>query len=668
MTARCLAGSALILVIALLRLALRRHLPRGTFLVLWYVALARLLLPVTWPSALSVYSLLSRPAPAVSAPVATHPAMPAALPTLPASPAAAPAAAVSVSPWTVVWVVGSALLALWFLTAYLRCRRRFAAATPVEDPAFAAWLEAHPLRRRLSIRYTKQVDAPLTYGLLRPVILLPAGTAWGDGMALVLAHELVHIRRFDGLAKLAMAAALCLYWWSPAVWLLYILAGRDLELSCDEAVLRAAPSDIRRRYAEALLSMEAQKSGLAPALHSRFGGCALRERIVSIMKYKKTTVFAVVLAAALVAGVTTALATSPRAADPRAETESAPAAQSFTYAPVWMQPGTEIVYNDDLSYTILEGGELTEADIAGREDIAAVGLTSDAEEMRVWPGCKAEYDLHGFIENIYFPVPGHPGEFQLEDPDREAHRAQAEPAAAVTDAESQPSQLLAVRRDDEANYAPEEWAEILRQVEQGEVQFFDTREQELAYARLISFETPDYRFRTVAGFNADLVPDRDALGRRLEDYTLVRDAGAQDDFLNGPLWQSLSECYGDYMEPSEPYFRYVTASQPAEDDFFASATFRIDYTLPDPDAVTVGDRYDALEAARSALEDYFGALGRDGFSDSGLPQRMQTWCDAYAAEAQPDAIPMTITLDRLEGSVGGQEFLYEGTESAIYVK
>ncbi|MCI8526067.1 MAG: M56 family metallopeptidase [Oscillospiraceae bacterium] len=546
---RCLAGSVLVGVTALLRAALRRRLPRGTFVVLWWVALARLLLPAACPSALSVYALLAHADPAaVSLPAAGLPAVPAALPAITGGAEAAAQTASALSPWAVVWAAGSALTALWFLTAYVRCRRRFAASVPAEDPALRRWLEAHRLRRPLSIRQSGTVDAPLTYGLLRPVILLPAAAQWDGGMDFVLAHELVHIRRFDGLARLALAAALCLYWWNPAVWLLYVLAGRDLELSCDEAVVRGAGGDIRRAYAQVLISMEARKSGLSPALYSRFGGSAMEERIVSIMKYKKATVLSLLLAVLLVAGVTTAFATSPRTA----------------------------------------------------------GAAS----------------------------------------------------AAPRDGESTPAALVSVSRGDEQSYTPGQWAEIQEQVRAGEVLLFDTKEAELAYAALSAFETPDYRSQTVAAFNTALVPDRDALGQRLDDYILVRDAGVTNEFLARTLWQSLSERYGDYLEPDEPYFCPVYLMQPEREDAFAAADVYLFYTLPDPSAVTVGERDDALRNIRMALQTYFDGLTDEELADSGLPQRMQAQCTALCGRFAPAGMPMTAELYRLEGSIGGEEILF----------
>lgn len=89
--------------------------------------------------------------------------------------------------------------------------------------------------------------------------------------------------------------------------------------------------------------------------------------------------------------------------------------QSTVYIPKWMQPNTIIIYDSALNYAFVRGGELTAADKVGRVDIAAVGETST---MVAQPNIKVEYDIHGFIQNIYYPVPGQPGEYQLSNPIR----------------------------------------------------------------------------------------------------------------------------------------------------------------------------------------------------------------------------------------------------------
>jgi len=86
------------------------------------------------------------------------------------------------------------------------------------------------------------------------------------------------------------------------------------------------------------------------------------------------------------------------------------------YIPLWMKPYSVIVYDADGKPAIVEGGKLSAEDIAGRKDIAAVGFTDTSDEMLVTPNTKVEYDLHGFIQNIYYLVPGTTSQYQLSNP------------------------------------------------------------------------------------------------------------------------------------------------------------------------------------------------------------------------------------------------------------
>ena len=127
---------------------------------------------------------------------------------------------------------------------------------PLAAVAPAAAHHRHPAGR---------ISSPLTFGVLRPVILVPKKTDWTDETALryVLEHEFVHIQRFDVLSKLLLIAAVCVHWFNPLVWVMYVLANRDLELSCDETVLRRFGGDIRAAYARVLIRMEAASGGTA---------------------------------------------------------------------------------------------------------------------------------------------------------------------------------------------------------------------------------------------------------------------------------------------------------------------------------------------------------------------------------------------------------------------
>ena len=312
-----LAGGVMILVITVIRALAIERLPKKTFLALWAAALARLLAPVSLPSALSIYSLLARRAPAAAewTAVPALPDLPVAAETAAAAAAQQTASAPAAQPpvWTIVWAVGVAVCAVVFAVAYGRCCREFRASFPVENDVIRRWLQSHPLRRTIAIRQSGRISSPLTFGVLRPVILMPKKTDWTDETALryVLEHEFVHIQRFDVLSKLLLIAAVCVHWFNPLVWVMYVLANRDLELSCDETVLRRFGGDVRAAYARVLIRMEAARGGFAP-LCNHFGKNAIEERITAIMKTKRITIVSLGLAALLVAGTVTVFATSAK--------------------------------------------------------------------------------------------------------------------------------------------------------------------------------------------------------------------------------------------------------------------------------------------------------------------------------------------------------------------
>lgn len=312
-----LAGGVMILVITVIRALAIERLPKKTFLALWAAALARLLAPVSLSSALSIYSLLARRVPAAAewTAVPALPDLPVAAETAAAAAAQQTASAPAAQPpvWTIVWAVGVAVCAVVFAVAYGRCCREFRASFPVENDVIRRWLQSHPLRRTIAIRQSGRISSPLTFGVLRPVILVPKKTDWTDETALryVLEHEFVHIQRFDVLSKLLLIAAVCVHWFNPLVWVMYVLANRDLELSCDETVLRRFGGDVRAAYARVLIRMEAARGGFAP-LCNHFGKNAIEERITAIMKTKRITIVSLGLAALLVAGTVTVFATSAK--------------------------------------------------------------------------------------------------------------------------------------------------------------------------------------------------------------------------------------------------------------------------------------------------------------------------------------------------------------------
>lgn len=319
-------GTVIILLIVVLRAVLINRLPKKTFLILWWIALIRLLVPFSIKSGTSIYSLLqsiySDINPVRTAQTTTFLPIHGNMPEIANGLSEAMVQRTeSISILSVIWLAGLLLCFGFFAVSYIKCYREFRFSLPVENDILEAWKEKHPLKRSLSIRQTETIAAPLSYGVIRPVILMPKNTEWKNIYQLryVLEHEYVHIRRLDMLTKLIMIAAVCIHWFNPLVWVMYILFNRDLELSCDETVVRRFGMDIKSVYATALISMEEKKSGLTPLCNS-FSKNAIEERIRAIMKIKKTSKFAVIISAVLVICVTGGFATSASSLEKKTET------------------------------------------------------------------------------------------------------------------------------------------------------------------------------------------------------------------------------------------------------------------------------------------------------------------------------------------------------------
>ena len=296
--AAVIGGSAMILLVLALRLFLKKYLPRGIFPALWCAAAVRLLLPVAIPARLSVWNLLRTPAAAEASGVISDALTP--FPALATDSAAEQASqAAGISPLLLIWLVCTMLLAAYFAIGYVCMVRRFRAVRLAPPSSIDALLARFQVSHAPRICVSNSRRAPLTYGVFRPTILLPEDLPVGDAQfQLVLAHELAHIRRKDCLRKLLLTVCLCLYWWNPLVWLMVRLANCDLELACDEAVLRVLGPESRKAYALTLLDM-AQRTPKPAPLCSSFAKSSVEERIRAILSFKRVPAWAGILVSAL---------------------------------------------------------------------------------------------------------------------------------------------------------------------------------------------------------------------------------------------------------------------------------------------------------------------------------------------------------------------------------
>ncbi|OUO72054.1 MULTISPECIES: M56 family metallopeptidase [Clostridia] len=411
------AGGVLILFIVVIRALAIHRLPKTTFLALWMIAALRLLLPLSIPMPfkihidLDVFSDVVQKLPSgnIGFPIPGESRHAYDTGAVVSSPAAE-----RISIFVILWLVGVLLLALYFSISYLRSMRKFRMSVPDNTPYIREWLNAHQIVRPIEVRSSDLISSPLTYGILHPVILLPKKLDRNDQAALqyVLTHEYVHIRRFDAITKILFAAVLCIHWFNPLVWGMYVLANRDTELSCDAWVIRMTGVKNRSSYALMLIKMEERRNGMS-ALWNHFGKNAISERIEAIMKFKKTSIWACILALALIAGATTAFAAA------RTDDNMELMGLGFSTAEVGDMEAVEI-------------GNTTLVQRVGEEGNQADNRVTNIEDM-------AHMDVNGTTQN----------------------------------AQSMDITLVSVSHDDESKFTPEEWAEILKQIEQGTVHWED---------------------------------------------------------------------------------------------------------------------------------------------------------------------------------------------------
>lgn len=300
-----IAASWLILAVVVLRVILKRA-PKRFRLLLWAVVGLRLVLPVSIESALSLVpsaqtlpeGVMYAAAPELNTGIAAlndaiNPAFTAAFAPEPA--ASANPLQVLLPVASVIWLAGAAVMLLWALVSWLRLRRRVAEAVRLEGNVFES----------------ERVASPFVLGLTRPRIYLPFGLDEG-AREQVLTHERAHIARGDHVIKPLGWLILAVYWYNPLVWLAYALFCRDIELACDERVIRRLPVSGRADYSQALLDLSRPHHGVG-ACPLAFAESAVKGRVKSVLTYKRPAFWLILLAALLCIGAAVCFLTDPKA-------------------------------------------------------------------------------------------------------------------------------------------------------------------------------------------------------------------------------------------------------------------------------------------------------------------------------------------------------------------
>lgn len=329
------AASWLIVVLLLLRPLLKRLAPKWVLCALWALVAVRLVCPVALQSDLSVYRLAGdavqssgqvtyfqdtgfcgdvryRPVtllPGVSAETLSTPDS-----TVPDATTAAdaipqpqtPARSVDMNLPSILWAVGIYVMLMLALAGYLSLREDVAASIPLEGNVYLC----------------DSIKSPFILGMFRPRIYLTSGMDEAARVC-VLRHERAHLRRGDHLWKPLGFLLLAVYWYNPLVWAAYILFCRDMELACDERVIRDMAAEERAAYSQALLDCSRGRHWVA-ACPLAFGEVGVKTRVKAVLWYKKPAFWAVLAAVVVCAVVAVCFLTNPNGTE-NEESDQSPA-------------------------------------------------------------------------------------------------------------------------------------------------------------------------------------------------------------------------------------------------------------------------------------------------------------------------------------------------------
>ncbi|MBQ9946240.1 MAG: hypothetical protein IJO68_06935 [Clostridia bacterium] len=292
----------IVLVVILLRFVLKKA-PKWINCVLWGIAGLRLILPFSLES---IFSLIPSPQTLpqeVLGYEGTQLQQPAVLDVI-SNPIFSESISVDLgqavdrvqlrmTTMTAVWLFGIAVLLIYTLISYLRLKRKVGTAVKLRD----------------NIYQSENVVSPFVLGLIKPKIYLPFNISTQD-MNHVISHEQAHISRKDYLWKPLGFLILTLHWFNPLVWVGYILLCRDIELACDEKVVKELNNEQRADYSEALLTCSVNRKMIA-ACPLAFGEVGVKNRVKSVLNYKKPAFWIIVIAIIVSIAVAVCFLTNP---------------------------------------------------------------------------------------------------------------------------------------------------------------------------------------------------------------------------------------------------------------------------------------------------------------------------------------------------------------------
>ena len=302
-----ISASYIVLAVLLLRLLLKKA-PKWITVVLWGIVAVRLICPFSIESVLSLIPSSEVVSPDIM--MDKTPEINTGIPVLNQvinpviSGSFTPDPGTSANPlqlwiptFAVIWIIGMVALLIYTVISFAKVKRKIGTAVLLRD----------------NIYQSENVVSPFVLGIIKPKIYLPFGMNEKD-MEHVVAHEMAHIRRKDHLWKPLGFLLLSLHWFNPLMWLGYVLLCRDIELACDEKVIKELDHDARADYSEALLTCSVNRRMIA-ACPLAFGEVGVKDRVKSVLNYKKPAFWIIIAAVVACVAVAVCFLTNPPAKD-----------------------------------------------------------------------------------------------------------------------------------------------------------------------------------------------------------------------------------------------------------------------------------------------------------------------------------------------------------------
>ncbi|MEA1959741.1 MAG: M56 family metallopeptidase [Bacillota bacterium] len=292
-----ITASYVVLAVILIRLLLKKA-PKIFSYALWSAVLIRLICPVTFTSAFSILSFVKPSTqqnsgaltyvphniglmqnPGIDVGIdgmnnAINGSLPQAVQTASVNPMQTVLFLLSM-----VWILGIALLVLYNVISYIKVLNSTKTATLVQQEIFE----------------TDRIDTPFVCGFIKPKIYIPAGMSENE-LSYILAHEQIHIKRLDYLIKPFAFLVLIVHWFNPLMWISFTLMSKDMEMSCDESVIKKMGNNVKGCYSRSLLSLSEKRSGLLTGSPLAFGESNIKSRIKNVLNYKKPVFWVVAVA------------------------------------------------------------------------------------------------------------------------------------------------------------------------------------------------------------------------------------------------------------------------------------------------------------------------------------------------------------------------------------